>query len=123
MSLELLNIERARVGLPPLVLKTDLSGFARSWALHMRNQGFAHSSNEQRDALATGSRTWVGENIVWWSDKAMTAQQAAEKFQSMWRHSPGHYKSQTNTQFTEVGVGLYHDETGWWGVHNFSDGR
>ena len=24
---------------------------------------------------------------------------------------------------TEVGVGLYHDSSGWWGVHQFSNGR
>ncbi|MGW3044890.1 CAP domain-containing protein [Kitasatospora sp. NPDC001159] len=122
-SLQLLNGERATVGLPPLTLKTDLSDYARNWAHHMRDNGFGHSSSANSQYLVTGSRTWIGENIVWWSDASMTAQEAAEKFQSMWRHSPGHYKAQTNPSFTEVGVGIYHDETGWWGVHNFSDGR
>ncbi|MFJ3833423.1 CAP domain-containing protein [Streptomyces sp. NPDC090046] len=123
MSLKLLNGERATVGLAPLVLKDDLSGFAREWARHMRTSGFGHSGSKDTGHLVTGSRTWVGENIVMWSDESMTAQQAAEKFQSMWRHSPGHYKAQTSRTFTEVGVGIYHDESGWWGVHNFSDGR
>ncbi|MFE3327856.1 CAP domain-containing protein [Streptomyces sp. NPDC059176] len=123
MSLKLLNAERATVGLPPLQLKADLSDFARGWAKHMRTSGFGHSSSGDTGYLVTGSRTWIGENIVWWSDESMTAQQAAEKFQSMWRHSPGHYKAQTSREFTEVGVGLYHDDSGWWGVHNFSDGR
>ncbi len=53
----------------------------------------------------------------------MSAQEVAEKFQSMWRHSPGHYKAQTDASFTEVGVGIHRDGSGWWGVHNFSDGR
>ncbi|MFE6908633.1 CAP domain-containing protein [Streptomyces erythrochromogenes] len=122
LSLQLLNNERATVGKPPLVLKQDLSDFARKWAEHMKKNGFGHSSNEERAYLNTGSRTWTGENIVWWSDASMTAQEAAEKFQSMWRHSPGHYKAQVSGEFTEVGVGLYHDASGWWGVHNFSDG-
>ncbi|MFE9258845.1 CAP domain-containing protein [Streptomyces sp. NPDC006879] len=121
MSLRLLNGERATVGLPPLALRTDLSEFARRWARHMRTSGFGHSSNSDTKYLVTGGRTWIGENIVWWSDASMTAQEAAEKFQSMWRHSPGHYKSQTSTSFTEVGVGIHHDDSGWWGVHNFSD--
>ncbi|MCM9080787.1 MULTISPECIES: CAP domain-containing protein [Streptomyces] len=123
LSLQLLNNERAAVGRPPLALKQDLSSFARKWAEHMRNNGFAHSSPEDRAYLKTGSRTWTGENIVWFSDASMTAQEAAEKFQSMWRHSSGHYKAQVNPDFTEVGVGLYHDSSGWWGVHNFSDGK
>lgn len=123
LSLQLLNNERAAVGRPPLALKQDLSAFARKWAEHMRNNGFAHSSSDDRAYLKTGSRTWTGENIVWFSDASMTAQEAAEKFQSMWRHSSGHYKAQVNPDFTEVGVGLYRDSTGWWGVHNFSDGK
>ncbi|WP_314242865.1 CAP domain-containing protein [Streptomyces kutzneri] len=123
LSLQLLNSERAAVGRAPLALKQDLSGFARKWAEHMKNNGFAHSSSADRAYLKTGSRTWTGENIVWYSDASMTAQEAAEKFQSMWRHSSGHYKAQVNPDFTEVGVGLYHDSSGWWGVHNFSDGK
>ncbi|AYV28882.1 CAP domain-containing protein [Streptomyces goshikiensis] len=123
LSLQLLNDERAAVGRPPLALRQDLSDFARKWAEHMRTSGFSHSSSEERAYLKTGTRTWTGENIVWFSDASMTAQEAAEKFQSMWRHSPGHYKAQVSPDFTEVGVGLYHDSSGWWGVHNFSDGR
>ncbi|CAM5246431.1 CAP domain-containing protein [Streptomyces avidinii] len=123
LSLHLLNAERAAVGRRPLALKQDLSDFARTWAEHMKNSGFSHSSSDDRAYLKTGSRTWTGENIVWYSDASMTAQEAAEKFQSMWRHSPGHYKAQVNPDFTEVGVGLYHDSSGWWGVHNFSDGK
>ncbi|MFJ6480947.1 CAP domain-containing protein [Streptomyces sp. NPDC091682] len=123
LSLQLLNNERAAVGRPPLALKQDLSDFARKWAEHMRKNGFAHSSSADRAYLKTGSRTWTGENIVWFSDASMTAQEAAEKFQSMWRHSSGHYKAQVNPDFTEVGVGLYRDSSGWWGVHNFSDGK
>ncbi|MEU3050544.1 CAP domain-containing protein [Streptomyces sp. NPDC006984] len=123
MSFRLLNAERATVGLPPLKLRTDLSEFARGWARHMSTSGFGHSDSSDTDHLLTGGRTWIGENIVWWSDESMTAQEAAEKFQSMWRHSPGHYKGQTSTSFTEVGVGIYRDDSGWWGVHNFSDAR
>ncbi|MFJ7592242.1 CAP domain-containing protein [Streptomyces sp. NPDC097617] len=123
LSLQLLNGERAAVGRPPLVLKRDLSDFARTWAEHMKNSGFSHSSSDDRAYLKTGSRTWTGENIVWYSDASMTAQEAAEKFQSMWRHSSGHYKAQVNPDFTEVGVGMYHDASGWWAVHNFSDGK
>ncbi|MGW2437081.1 CAP domain-containing protein [Streptomyces goshikiensis] len=123
LSLQLLNAERAAVGRPPLALRQDLSDFARKWAEHMRTSGFSHSSSVERAYLKTGTRTWTGENIVWFSDASMTAQEAAEKFQSMWRHSPGHYKAQVSPDFTEVGVGLHHDSSGWWGVHNFSDGR
>ncbi|MFI6585416.1 CAP domain-containing protein [Embleya sp. NPDC050493] len=121
MSLELLNAERAQVGLRPLRASTDLSDFARKWAEHMRRTGFAHSGPEV-DVLVTGARTGVSENIVWWGDPAMTARQAAEKFQAMWRHSPGHYRNQTDPTHTEAGIGIYRDDSGWWGVHEFANG-
>ncbi|MGW1994560.1 CAP domain-containing protein [Embleya sp. NPDC001921] len=121
MSLELLKAERAKVGLCPLRASTDLSDFARTWAEHTRRTGFAHSGAEA-DALVTGARTGVAENIVWWGDPAMTARQAAEKFQDMWRHSPGHYRNQTDPGHTEAGIGFHRDESGWWGVHEFANG-
>lgn len=121
MSLELLNVERARVGLAPVRRASDLDDFARKWAEYMRRTGFAHSGREV-DVLVKGARTGVSENIVWFSDGSMTARQAAEKFQDMWRHSPGHYRNQTDRSHTEVGIGLYRDESGWWGVHEFANG-
>ncbi|MCI4061434.1 CAP domain-containing protein [Micromonospora sp. R77] len=120
-SLTLLNEERAKVGLPPVAQEGDLSQFARRWAELMRRTSFHHSGSE-RDYLVRGQRTTTSENIVWWSDGDLNAEQAARRLQDMWRTSPGHYKNQTTREWTEVGVGLYHDSSGWWGVHVFSNG-
>ncbi|MFC4149983.1 CAP domain-containing protein [Micromonospora mangrovi] len=120
-SLQLLNEERAKVGLPPVAQKEDLSRFARRWAEVMRRTSFHHSGSE-RDHLVRHRRTGTSENIVWWSDAGLSAEQAARTLQEMWRKSPGHYRNQTTREWTEVGVGLYHDSSGWWGVHVFSNG-
>ncbi len=108
-SLRLLNQLRGGLGLQ-LVAPSDreMHRFARAWSLEMRNTGFRHSNPPR----------WF-ENIVWYSDDTMTPAQAAAQFHDMWVNSPGHYDNMTNPDWSVVGVGMWHDETGWWGVHVF----
>ncbi|MET8629535.1 CAP domain-containing protein [Kitasatospora sp. NPDC004669] len=121
LSLKLINEERARNGVPALVVKDDLTEFAVNWARHMRETGFAHSENASGAGPSlTGSRTLTGECIVMWGDASLTGEQAAEQFQKMWTESPGHHAAQINPRYTQIGVGLYHDSSGWWGVHEFA---
>ncbi|MEU8921473.1 CAP domain-containing protein [Kitasatospora sp. NPDC048545] len=123
ISLQLINKERAMVGAPALKPAADLAAFATQWAQHMRETGFAHSANASGAGPSrTSSRTLTGECIVMWSDASMTAEQAAVQFQEMWRNHPPHYQAQINRQYTEIGVGMYHDSSGWWGVHEFGNG-
>ncbi|MDH4147738.1 MAG: CAP domain-containing protein, partial [Acidimicrobiia bacterium] len=121
-SLAALSAERAKVGLAALRPDAQLSAYARGWAQEMRNSGFRHSSNQALLGLMSGTRSSVGENIAWHSDASMTPEQAAATFQEMWRNSPGHYANQVNTAWTEAGIGLYLDSSGWWAVHVFSNG-
>lgn len=88
----------------------------------MRRSGFRHSPGSQLNALMIGGRTSWGENIVFWSDGAATPAAIAARFNEMWRNSPGHYRNMTNAGWTEVGVGFFHDGSGWYGVHQFSNG-
>ncbi|MCG6499305.1 CAP domain-containing protein [Kitasatospora sp. A2-31] len=121
LSLRLINEERVRNGVPALVVKADLTAFAEKWARHMRETGFAHSENASGAGPSlTGSRTLTGECIVMWGDAAMTGEQAAVQFQRMWTESPGHHAAQINPRYKEIGVGLFHDSSGWWGVHEFA---
>ncbi len=106
-SLELLNELRVQQGLGTLASDATMAAFAQDWSLTMRQAGFRHSGGP------------YGENIVWYSDDSMTAEQAAERFHESWINSPGHYANMTSPQWTLVGVGLYHDESGWWGTHVF----
>ena len=106
-SLALLNELRVQQGLGTLASDATMAAFAQDWSLTMRQTGFRHSGGP------------YGENIVWYSDDSMTAEQAAERFHESWMNSPGHYANMTSPQWTLVGVGLYHDESGWWGTHVF----
>ncbi|WP_344636800.1 CAP domain-containing protein [Kitasatospora cystarginea] len=123
ISLQLINKERAMAGVPALKPASDLAAFATQWAKHMRETGFAHSANASGAGPSrTAHRTLTGECIVMWSDPSMTAEQAAVQFQDMWRNHLPHYLAQINPAYTEIGVGIYHDESGWWGVHEFGNG-
>jgi uncharacterized protein YkwD len=123
ISLQLINKERAMAGVPALKPASDLAAFATQWAKHMRETGFAHSANASGAGPSrTAHRTLTGECIVMWGDPSMTAEQAAVKFQDMWRNHLPHYLAQINPAYTEIGVGIYHDESGWWGVHEFGNG-
>ncbi|MEM9563060.1 MAG: CAP domain-containing protein [Actinomycetota bacterium] len=107
-SLRLVNDLRAGLGLQPVEpVDDEMHAFARGWAVEMRRTGFRHS-----DAR------WF-ENIVWYSDETMTPAEAAAQFHRMWVDSPGHYRNMTNPEWSVIGVGMWHDETGWWGVHVF----
>jgi hypothetical protein len=75
--LKLINEERARNGVPALVVKDDLTEFAVNWARHMRETGFAHSENASGAGPSlTGSRTLTGECIVMWGDASLTGEQS-----------------------------------------------
>ncbi len=108
-SLRLLNELRSGLGLQTVSPSDrEMHAFARAWSLEMRTTGFRHSDPPR----------WF-ENIVWYSDETMTPSQAAAQFHDMWVNSPGHYRNMTNPEWSIVGIGMWHDETGWWGVHVF----
>jgi len=84
-----------------------MSDFAYGWSLEMSASGLRHSKGG------------YAENIAWHSDDEMTATQAAERFNAMWRNSSGHYSNMTNPAHTRVGIGLYRHASGWWATHVF----
>jgi uncharacterized protein YkwD len=101
-SLELLNAIRASVGAPPLAINSTMSNFALGWSQEMSPSGLRHSS-------------WPdGENTAWYSNGSITPQAAAVFFNNAWGNSPGHYSNMINASYTEVGIGLFGDSSGWW---------
>lgn len=106
-SLELLNELRRGLGLAALESDPTMDAFARDWSATMRRSGFRHSDGP------------YAENIVWHSDQSMTPEEAAEQFHEMWVNSPGHYANMTSERWTLAGIGLYRDDSGWWGTHVF----
>lgn len=106
-SLRALNRLRENAGAGPVSMGVKMSDFAYGWSLEMSASGLRHSKGG------------YAENIAWHSDDEMTATQAAERFNAMWRNSSGHYSNMTNPAHTRVGIGLYRHASGWWATHVF----
>ena len=104
--LELTNAERARAGLAPLTLNTQLTQAAQQYSEVLATDGcFAHTCGPvpdmtQRDAQAgyTGWTT-VGENIA-------AGYPTPEAVVNGWMESPGHRANILNPDYRELGIGL-----------------
>jgi uncharacterized protein YkwD len=111
ITLCLLNVERARAGLPRLVENGLLDRAAERHSADMVNRRFFEHVNldgvppETRMAAAgytllPGGTT--GENIAW-GDGALASPAAIV---DSWMHSPGHRENILRPAFREVGVGI-----------------
>lgn len=107
----LLNSDRARYGLAPLVIDPELCRIARIKSQDMRdNQYFAHTSPTYGDVRSMLRRfgyafTTAGENIAHHA--------TVEKAQAAFLSSPGHRKNIMNSAYTRVGLGAAVDAKGY----------
>ena len=102
--LKLTNLERKKVGLPPLKLSSQLTSAAQTNAADMaRNNYFSHTglngSSMVDRAKETGYKySALGENIA--AGKA-----TPEGTIRQWMNSSGHRANILNAKFTEIGFG------------------
>jgi hypothetical protein len=108
-SLALLNQLRAAYGAGPVTYDPAMSAQAMRWSQEMSRSGFRHSS------------LGYAENIAWHSQSLMSPVYAATTFHDMWVNSPDHFRNMINPRWTQVGIGLHIDGSGWWGTHVFDD--
>lgn len=108
---ELLNLDRARNGLPPLVLDAELSRIARIKSQDMKdNHYFAHESPTYGRApqmLAHFGYPFngAGENIAHHA--------TVEKAQAAFLSSPAHRINLMGKQWQKVGIGVVYDDQGF----------
>lgn len=100
--LNLVNAERAKVGVRPLRLNAELQNAATIRAEEIRRH-FAHERPDGSSCftLLRDQNRWLGENIAAGSD-------TPEGVVDQWMHSPGHRANILNNKFSELGVGHYH---------------
>jgi hypothetical protein len=106
--IRLVNVERARFGLPALQANTLLANAAHLHSLNMaRLRDLEHTlfgtsmptPSSRLDYVGyTDARTW-GENVAVGYTTAAAVVQA-------WMNSPGHRANILNANFTEIGVGM-----------------
>lgn len=101
---DLVNLERKKIGLKPLTLDTKLSKVARMKSQDMKNKGyFSHTSPtygspfDMMKKFGISYRT-AGENIA-------KGQTSPEQVMRSWMNSSGHRKNILNSKFTHIGVG------------------
>ncbi len=109
---ELTNAERAKQGLAPLTLDTELSKVARIKSQDMQNKNyFDHNSptyGSPFDMMKSFgiSYTSAGENIA-------MGQKTPEQVVQAWMDSPGHRANIMNSSFTHIGVGYVASGNYW----------
>ncbi|AEF92974.1 Sporulation uncharacterized protein YkwD [Desulfotomaculum nigrificans CO-1-SRB] len=109
---DLVNAERAKYGLPPLVAKQDLTNVAQLKAQDMyQNKYFSHTSptyGSPFDMMRKYgiSYTYAGENIA-------MGQTTAQQVMNDWMNSEGHRANILNPNYTEIGVGVAPSYTGY----------
>ena len=107
--LNLVNTERAKVGLSALALDMNITAAANVRAKEIK-QSFSHTrpdgSNFSTALKEQGvSYRGSGENIAW-------GQKSPEQVMNGWMNSDGHRANILNKNFKSMGVGYYQDENG-----------
>ena len=113
---ELVNAERAKVGVPPLKRNTDLDYAARYHAKDLQDEDyFAHDSYDGGNMVCSWSERiskfysgwgWLGENIA-------AGYSTPENVMSGWMGSSGHKANILKSGYREFGVGYYYGSNGY----------
>ncbi|MDB5430745.1 MAG: Cysteine-rich secretory protein family protein [Caulobacter sp.] len=107
------NVERDRLGLPPLTWNPDLAGHAQAWADHLVSLGaLQHSANETR--TGEGENLWMG-TAGYYNPTAMVGSWADERADFTYGvfpdvgadwHKVGHYTQMVWRNTTQVGCAI-----------------
>ncbi|GGA23843.1 CAP domain-containing protein [Paenibacillus physcomitrellae] len=107
---KLVNQERQKAGLKPLVIHTNLTKLAKDKVVDMYNHKyFSHTSPkfgspfDMMDSYKI-SYNYAGENLA-------RGQQTPAQVVKDWMNSPGHRQNMLNPHYTLIGVGYYN---GYW---------
>ncbi|MCL2573876.1 MAG: CAP domain-containing protein [Defluviitaleaceae bacterium] len=105
---ELVNIERANYGIPPLIWHDELAASAQAHSADMaQNNNFSHDSSdgtsfsERIAALAIPNVVGMAENVI-------AGFQTPEAMMEGWMNSEGHRANILNPSLTHIGIGFYH---------------
>lgn len=110
--INLVNVERAKAGLPALKYDWELARVAKHKSQDMSNRGyFSHTSPTYGSPFTMMKNYGInyksaGENIA-------KGQRSAQQVVNDWMNSPGHRANILNKDFTHIGVGYVSDGHYW----------
>lgn len=110
--LTLVNVERQKAGLKPLVLDSQLTQVARLKSRDMHDAGyFSHTSptyGSPFDMMSHFGITYraAGENIA-------VGQKDGDAVMQAWMNSPGHRANILNPNYTHIGIGAFVSADGY----------
>lgn len=108
---ELVNIERQKVGLPALTLDSAISNVARTKSKDMAtNNYFAHQSptyGSAGDMLTRFGIKWSA-----WGENIASGQRTPEAVVTAWMNSAGHRANILSANFSKIGVGYATNSNG-----------
>jgi uncharacterized protein YkwD len=98
--LELVNVERANAGLPPLLADEKLNALAREWAGHSADNESLSHRKELSTLMRSGGWRLLNENVYMGSGKVDAA-----RVVRAWMNSAGHKRNLLNIAMTHAGFG------------------
>ncbi|WP_371068943.1 CAP domain-containing protein [Sediminibacillus sp. JSM 1682029] len=109
---ELTNQERAKQGLDPLEIDTELSKVAREKSADMaRNGYFDHNSPTYGSPFDMMKQFGISYNTA--GENIAKGQRTPEEVVNAWMNSEGHRKNILNGNFTHIGVGYVENGNVW----------
>ncbi len=104
--LQLVNLERAGVGLAPVVKSEVLSKFAGDYACRMIEGGF-FGHTDPDSGYGPGERAAAGDYLFWSVGENLAAgQPTAADVMRVWMDSDSHRANILDDRWTEIGVGV-----------------
>jgi uncharacterized protein YkwD len=110
-QVQLLNKQRAALGLVPVRVDSRLTAIARARSNDMAQKDyFGHQQPDGRwawDLISAAGITWYGAGeILAWNHGSADLGPSAENAAQQWRNSPTHYAVIKDANFNYVGVGV-----------------
>ncbi|MCL2573877.1 MAG: stalk domain-containing protein [Defluviitaleaceae bacterium] len=104
---ELVNIERANNGVPPLIWHDGLAASARAHSADMaRNNNFSHSSSDGTSFSARMAALGIPNMGI--AENILAGGQTPEAMMTGWMNSEGHRGNILDPNLTHIGIGFYH---------------
>ena len=112
-ALQLVNSERAKLGVAPLQVSNGAQSVARSWSAHMSRSGMAHNPDLGGALGRAGVTSWTSwaENVGYGSN--------VDQLHAMFMQSAGHRANIVEPRYSHVGIGVVHSGGTVWITMDF----